>query len=111
MNNRTVTETYDAVFVCTGFASSPLIPDIKDAEKFNGEKIHSHDYRRAEAFQGLYINCTVYNRHSFKYFFFLSKTLTLKQRRRSSGNWRRCKWKRHCTTNRKNSKASYFQPA
>ncbi|XP_031639724.1 senecionine N-oxygenase-like, partial [Contarinia nasturtii] len=51
--NKTVeSEVYDAVFVCTGVASSPNIPKIPGDDTFNGKIIHSHDYRRADAFKG-----------------------------------------------------------
>lgn len=47
-------ETYhfDAIFVCNGHNSVPLMPKFEGADKFNGKQIHSHFYRRAEEFKG-----------------------------------------------------------
>lgn len=53
-NNQTILNTFDAVFVCTGINSVPNIPDIVGADKFKGKILHSHDYRKAEKFQGIY---------------------------------------------------------
>lgn len=46
------TETFDAVFVCSGHYSDPHIPDIPGIEKFKGKVLHSHSYRYAEPFAG-----------------------------------------------------------
>ncbi|XP_040906239.1 flavin-containing monooxygenase FMO GS-OX4-like [Toxotes jaculatrix] len=46
------TETFDAVFVCTGHFSDPHIPDIPGIENFKGKVLHSHNYRYAEPFSG-----------------------------------------------------------
>ncbi|XP_070697593.1 uncharacterized protein [Pempheris klunzingeri] len=46
------TETFDAVFVCTGHFTDPHIPDIPGIENFNGKVLHSHDYRYAKPFSG-----------------------------------------------------------
>ncbi|XP_031629027.1 senecionine N-oxygenase-like isoform X2 [Contarinia nasturtii] len=51
-NNRTLSEIYDAVFVCVNMYSSPNYPQIDGANVFKGKIIHSHDYRRAEHFRG-----------------------------------------------------------
>lgn len=52
--NKTVeSDVYDAVFVCTGVASSPNIPDVLGADVFKGKIMHSHDYRRADDFEGV----------------------------------------------------------
>lgn len=45
------TTNYDVVFVCTGINSKPFIPEVDGVDDFKGTIIHSHDYRRAEAFQ------------------------------------------------------------
>ncbi|XP_070839335.1 uncharacterized protein [Chaetodon trifascialis] len=44
------TETFDAVFVCSGHYSDPHIPDIPGIENFKGKVLHSHTYRYAEPF-------------------------------------------------------------
>lgn len=49
-NKKNLTETYDAVFVCTGVCSSSYIPKFEG--KFKGVSMHSHDYRKAEDFKG-----------------------------------------------------------
>ncbi|XP_031619213.1 senecionine N-oxygenase-like [Contarinia nasturtii] len=49
-NKRTHTNTYDAVFVCTGVCSSPRFPNYNGT--FNGYTLHSHDYRSPEHFEG-----------------------------------------------------------
>jgi hypothetical protein len=40
----------DALFVCTGHHSDPVMPKL--AGHFAGELLHSHDYKRAEPFRG-----------------------------------------------------------
>lgn len=52
-NNEFVTKTYDAVFVCNGHFFAPRIPVLKGANDFKGRVLHSHDFRRAEAFKGM----------------------------------------------------------
>ncbi len=37
--------------------STPLIPDITGMESFEGQIIHSHNYRRPEAFGGKRVAC------------------------------------------------------
>ncbi|XP_072317869.1 uncharacterized protein [Eucyclogobius newberryi] len=46
------TERFDSVFVCSGHYSDPHIPDISGLQHFRGEVLHSHSYRRPEAFSG-----------------------------------------------------------
>lgn len=46
------TETFDAVFVCSGHYSDPYIPNIPGIENFKGKVLHSHSYRYAELFSG-----------------------------------------------------------
>ncbi|XP_069108126.1 senecionine N-oxygenase-like isoform X2 [Argopecten irradians] len=41
---------FDAVFVCTGHQHTPYIPDIDGVEEFQGEIIHSKNYRIPEKF-------------------------------------------------------------
>lgn len=44
--------TFDIVFVCNGHFSTPSFPHYRDSGAFEGNQIHSHDYRRPEAFAG-----------------------------------------------------------
>lgn len=52
-NNKYMTKIYDAVLVCNGHYFAPRLPEIEGAKEFKGKLIHSHDFRRAEAFKGL----------------------------------------------------------
>lgn len=56
-NNRYETHIYDVVFVCNGHYSSPFIPKIEGAHDFQGQMIHGHDFRTAQAF---YSNISFY---------------------------------------------------
>ncbi|EFO97513.1 hypothetical protein CRE_07840 [Caenorhabditis remanei] len=49
-SNQPASHFYDAVFVCNGHFFEPLNP--YENSEFEGEMIHSHDYRRAEHFEG-----------------------------------------------------------
>ena len=40
----------DALFICTGHHSDPVMPPL--AGRFDGEVLHSHGYKRAEPFRG-----------------------------------------------------------
>lgn len=51
-NNRYVTRIFDAVMVCNGHYFAPRIAPIEGANEFKGKIIHSHDFRKAEAFKG-----------------------------------------------------------
>lgn len=51
-NDRFITSIYDAVFVCNGHYFAPHIAKIEDSDLFKGKVLHSHDFRRAEAFRG-----------------------------------------------------------
>ncbi|KAJ8387881.1 hypothetical protein AAFF_G00149160 [Aldrovandia affinis] len=46
------TETFDAVFVCSGHYSDPHLPSIPGLENFKGTLLHSHSYRCPESFAG-----------------------------------------------------------
>lgn len=48
----TLTEVYDALFACSGRVSTPLITEFRGRERFKGEFIHSHVYRRPAPFDG-----------------------------------------------------------
>lgn len=47
-----VEEVYDAVFACSGHLSKPLVPDIEGRDLFQGEMLHSQEYRRPSRFEG-----------------------------------------------------------
>lgn len=51
-NNEFITKTFDAVIVCNGHFAAPRIPVMKGVDEFKGRILHSHDFRRAEAFTG-----------------------------------------------------------
>lgn len=51
--NKVEDKYFDAVFVCTGFASSPKYPKIEGTKEFKGIIIHSRNYRTADDFKGL----------------------------------------------------------
>ncbi|CAH1780409.1 unnamed protein product, partial [Owenia fusiformis] len=57
-NEQGVTkETADAVMVCNGHYSTPIIPNIKGMDDFKGKVLHSHNYRHKESCQGLNVVC------------------------------------------------------
>lgn len=60
--NSLETLKFDAIFICNGHNSAPDIPKFNGSNLFEGRKMHSHDYRRADAFQGNFF---------YFYFFFL----------------------------------------
>ena len=43
-------EAFDAVAICNGHFSEPLVPDLPGLEDFRGEALHSHNYRQPEPF-------------------------------------------------------------
>ncbi|XP_068128224.1 uncharacterized protein [Hyperolius riggenbachi] len=45
-----VTEEFDAVMVCVGHYSQPLMPEIEGLQSFQGQVVHSHYYRFPEVF-------------------------------------------------------------
>ncbi|XP_045136290.1 flavin-containing monooxygenase FMO GS-OX-like 2 [Portunus trituberculatus] len=51
--NTTTTSFCDSILVCNGHYSVPMMPPIKDIDKFRGQQMHSHDYREPEPFRGL----------------------------------------------------------
>lgn len=53
-NNEYTTQIYDAIFVCNGHYFAPRIPNIDGANEFKGTLLHSHDFRTAEAFRGIF---------------------------------------------------------
>lgn len=46
------TEEFDAVMVCNGHYSKPFLPTLPGADVFQGQTLHSHDYRTPDAFKG-----------------------------------------------------------
>ncbi|XP_058833424.1 senecionine N-oxygenase-like [Topomyia yanbarensis] len=42
---------FDYVFVCNGHYHTPLTPNYRNANLFQGRQLHSHDYRSAEHFK------------------------------------------------------------
>lgn len=51
--STTTTTLCDSIIVCNGHYSVPLMPPVKDINKFHGRQIHSHNYREPEPFSGL----------------------------------------------------------
>lgn len=51
-NDKFTTHIYDAIFVCNGHTAVPMLPSYPGMDKFRGVQIHSHDYRKAEAYKG-----------------------------------------------------------
>ena len=45
-------EPFDAVAVCNGHFSEPLVPSLPGLDDFPGTALHSHNYRRPEPFAG-----------------------------------------------------------
>ena len=45
-------EAFDAVAICNGHFSEPLVPDLPGLDDFRGEALHSHNYRGPEPFSG-----------------------------------------------------------
>jgi len=46
------TATYDALVVCSGHYSAPRCPEVKGADVFPGQVMHSHNYRHNKTFKG-----------------------------------------------------------
>ncbi|XP_071485977.1 dimethylaniline monooxygenase [N-oxide-forming] 2-like [Diadema antillarum] len=46
------TEVFDAVMVCTGMFSQAKIPKYPGQDEFEGDILHSNDYRKSEGFEG-----------------------------------------------------------
>ncbi|XP_013199540.1 senecionine N-oxygenase [Amyelois transitella] len=44
------TKEYDYIFVCNGHYNTPFIPSIPGLKEFEGDVMHSHDYRVPEIF-------------------------------------------------------------
>ncbi|XP_076751272.1 senecionine N-oxygenase-like isoform X2 [Xylocopa sonorina] len=50
--NSEIVELFDAVMVCNGHFSKPNIPKLKGQDIFQGQQMHSHNYRIPEIFDG-----------------------------------------------------------
>lgn len=46
-----VAELFDAVLVCSGRFSEPLVPQYKGVETFKGKQFHSHMYKSSAGFE------------------------------------------------------------
>lgn len=53
-NDKFITQTYDVVLVCNGHYFAPFTPAIEGANEFKGKIMHSHIFRTAEAFRGIF---------------------------------------------------------
>lgn len=50
-NNTHESKEFDALFVCNGHYSAPIIPYYVGLDDFAGHKMHSKDYRRPDQYQ------------------------------------------------------------
>jgi len=48
---QTSTTSYQAVMVCNGHYSVPVVPNIHGLDRYEGNLIHSHNYRKPEQFE------------------------------------------------------------
>ncbi|GJN20081.1 hypothetical protein PR202_gb07409 [Eleusine coracana subsp. coracana] len=44
-------EVFDAIVVCTGHCTVPLVPKIRGIDKWQGKQVHSHNYRVPEPYR------------------------------------------------------------
>ena len=49
-NGQIITDVVNGVMVCTGHHVQPLVPTFKDQDKFKGQIIHTHSYKRPDSF-------------------------------------------------------------
>lgn len=47
---NTSKETYDGVLVCTGHHAEKHLPHFEGEDEFQGQKVHTHDYRDYKGF-------------------------------------------------------------
>lgn len=47
---------FDSIFVCNGHYNTPAIPNYPGRNLFNGQQIHSHDYRCPDPFKGMLLD-------------------------------------------------------
>lgn len=53
-NDKYETLQFDAIMVCNGHYSDPLLPDFPGQSIFKGKQIHSNVYRFPEVFDGMF---------------------------------------------------------
>lgn len=51
-SNAYNTYIFDAIIVCNGHYHTPVLPKYPGKQLFQGQQIHSHDYRSADPFEG-----------------------------------------------------------
>ena len=56
-NGVSVKHVFDAVAVCSGLFQEPNIPDFEGLSDFQGEVVHSCDYRNPQPFKGKRVLC------------------------------------------------------
>ena len=47
---RVLDEVFDGVMVCTGHHVQPSAPTFKDQDKFKGQVVHTHSYKRPDGY-------------------------------------------------------------
>lgn len=55
LEHKFITTIFDAVFVCNGHFFEPFVPKIEGAHEFKGKLLHSHSFRSADKFRGIFI--------------------------------------------------------
>ncbi|XP_031624867.1 senecionine N-oxygenase-like [Contarinia nasturtii] len=50
-NDILIRKQFDAIFLCSGHYSEPVIPEFDGLDEFFGDKMHSHDYRKPDRYQ------------------------------------------------------------
>lgn len=53
-NDKYHAYVFDAIIVCNGHYNTPAYPDYPGKDLYKGKQIHSHDYRCADPFKGLF---------------------------------------------------------
>ncbi|MCR9252647.1 MAG: NAD(P)-binding domain-containing protein [bacterium] len=54
---ESTTEVYDAVVACSGLFQTPKMPDFEGLDEFEGNVIHSQQYREQENYRGKKVLC------------------------------------------------------
>ena len=44
-------EVFDGVMVCTGHHVQPQVPTFKDQNKFKGQIVHTHSYKKPDGYE------------------------------------------------------------
>lgn len=96
INDTSIKAIHDVLFVCNGHFFEPFIPSITGAHEFHGKLIHSHDFRSAEIFRGIYLSTTVFKYNVYVLYTDLkykqSHPNRTKKRRRNSHYWDGSQW-------------------